>query len=221
MRDRGSLTFFAGNMSSSKSPSLINKALDMINPGGAKVIAFKPDADTRSPKGLIRSRRGDEMKAIEIPVGEPQKILEILEAKEKELGEKIDALVFDEVQFYTANSGFFEIVKGLLDRGYDILAAGLTFNFRGEPFGSTPALIALAQKNVVWCNARCTFKVGDKPCNEEAMFPQRFNHDGTLAPYDAEEIAVGDEDKRRACYYEARCAGHFVIPRKSAVTEKK
>ncbi len=214
-RDKGHLTVFAGNMASDKSGYLIIKAQNLAEHGQCRMLAIKPKADKRNP-GLIWSRRGIEIKAIEVSEEEPQKILEILEAEEARLGEKVDVLVLDEIQFYPAESGFFGVIKGLLDGGYDVLAAGLTLNFRGEPFGPTLWLAALAQKNCVWLNAVCTMEINGRICGEEAMFPQRFNHDKTLAPYDAIEIVIGDEDKRKANYYEARCAAHFVIPKKTS-----
>ena len=58
-------------------------------------------------------------------------------------------------------------MQHLLDLGYDLIAAGLMFDFRGEPFGSTADLALLARDKCVWLHAYCT------ECGSEAEFPQR------------------------------------------------
>ena len=59
------------------------------------------------------------------------------------LGDSIDVVAFDEIQFFPAETRFFEVTNYLLTLGYDVLAAGLDLDFAGRPFGSTPQLWTL------------------------------------------------------------------------------
>jgi thymidine kinase len=58
------------------------------------------------------------------------------------------------VQFLGRDSGFLHVVWDLLDDGYDVLASGLAFDFRGEPFDSTPDLALLAEDRCMWLTVR-------------------------------------------------------------------
>lgn len=98
------------------------------------------------------------------------------------------------------DSGFFRLVGDLLDEGYDILASGLAFDFRGEPFGFTPDLALLAEDRCMWMTVYCT------KCGSRAAYPQRIIN-GSLAPYNSPQIQVGGDET-----YEPRCDEHFVLP---------
>ena len=84
--------------------------------------------------------------------------------------------------------------------GYDMLASGLAFDFRGEPFGSTPDLALLAEDRCMWMTAYCT------KCGSRAAYPQRIIN-GSPAPYNSPQIQVGGDET-----YEPRCDEHFVLP---------
>lgn len=151
------------------------------------------------------------MEAIEIPVSDPWSILRIIRGKENEIGTKFDLIAFDEIQFFPAESGFFEVVDELLSLGYDVIAAGLALDFRRKPFGSTLTLIGLCQNNhnLMWLTSFCV-KYG-KP----APLPQRiFN--GKPAPYDSEQIFVGGREA-----YEARCYTCHELPGRPPTNERK
>ena len=64
---------------------------------------------------------------------------------------------------------------------------GLAFDFRGEPFGSTPDLALLAEDRCMWMTSYCT------KCGMRAAFPQRLI-DGAPAPYDSPQIHVGGDE---------------------------
>ena len=93
-----------------------------------------------------------------------------------------------------------EIWEVLRTREYDILASGLAFDFRGEPFGSTPDLALLAEDRCMWMTAYCT------RCGARAPYPQRIIN-GTPAHYNSPQILVGGDET-----YEPRCDDHFVLP---------
>jgi thymidine kinase len=54
-----------------------------------------------------------------------------------------DAVVIDEVQFF--DDGIVEIAESLADRGIRVIVGGLDRDFRGEPFGPMPELLARAE----------------------------------------------------------------------------
>lgn len=187
-------------MASGKTRHLLTEIDTLRRYGNKKIAVFKPHTDSRSGLNLLKSRRGDEDSAEEISASNPKEIWPILRAKESALGCRYEVIAFDEVQFFARESGFFQTVKHLLDEGYDILASGLAFDFRGEPFGSTPDLALLAEDRCMWMTAYCT------KCGSRAAYPQRIIN-GTPAPYDSPQIQVGGDET-----YEPRCDEHFVLP---------
>ncbi len=194
------LRLFIGNMASGKTRHLLTEIETLRRYGNKKIAVFKPRTDTRSGMNTIRSRRGDEDIAEEITASDPSDLWPILSARESELGCRFEIIAFDEVQFFPRNSGFFQLVKHLLERGYDVIGAGLAFDFRGEPFGSTPDLALLAEDRCMWMTSYCT------KCGGRALYPQRIIN-GEPAHYNSPQILVGGDET-----YEPRCDDHFVLP---------
>jgi thymidine kinase len=187
-------------MASGKTRHLLTEIDTLRKYGNKKIAVFKPATDTRSGFNFLKSRRGDEDTAEEISATSPKELWPILRSHESKAGCRFDIIAFDEVQFFGRDSGFFRLVRDLLDEGYDILASGLAFDFRGEPFGSTPDLALLAEDRCMWMTSYCT------KCGMRAAFPQRLI-DGAPAPYDSPQIHVGGDET-----YEPRCDEHFVLP---------
>lgn len=187
-------------MASGKTRHLLTEIDTLRKYGNKKIAVFKPTTDTRSGFKFLKSRRGDEDDAEELSAANPREIWPILRGHESKAGSRYDIIAFDEVQFFGRDSGFFRIVRDLLDDGYDILASGLAFDFRGEPFGSTPDLTLLAEDRCMWMTSYCT------KCGMRAAYPQRLI-DGNPAPYDSPQIHVGGDET-----YEPRCEEHFVLP---------
>lgn len=201
---RGQLRrLFIGNMFSNKTGLLITEIETLRKYGGKRVLVFKPITDTRSGQGRLRARDGREISAHEVTTKNPWEVLNILRAEESVSGIKFEILAFDEINFFPANSGFYELVSELLNRGYDVIAAGLPVDFRGQPFGSTLLLTWFGQGNCLWLDAYCT------KCGEPASFVQRILPDGSPAPYDGPQVMVGDKE-----IYEPRCDRHFILPGK-------
>src|ERR1700712_2562611 len=124
-------------MASGKTRHLLTEIDTLRKYGNKKIAVFKPRTDTRSGMNFIKSREGDEDAAEEILASHPHELWPLLRVKESAAGCRFQVIAFDEVQFFPRGSGFFQLVKNLLDDGYDVLASGLAFDFRGEPFGST------------------------------------------------------------------------------------
>ena len=70
----------------------------------------------------------------------------------------------DEAQFL--DPGIIEVVQQLAERGVRVLVAGLDMDFRGEPFGSMPTLLSMAER-VDKLHAICMV------CGDEASRTQR------------------------------------------------
>jgi len=104
----------------------------------------------------------------------------------------------DEAQFF--DDELVEIVQSLADRGVRVIVAGLDTDFRGEPFGPMPVLMAKAER-VEKLNAICMV------CGGEASRTQRLVN-GKPARYDDPVVIVGAAE-----LYEARCRRHHVVPR--------
>ncbi|HXJ41468.1 MAG TPA: hypothetical protein VNH18_19465 [Bryobacteraceae bacterium] len=194
------LRLFIGNMASGKTRHLLTEIDTLRRYGNKKIAVFKPRADTRSGVNTIKSRKGDEDAAEEISTTDPSELWAILRARESTAGCRFEIIAFDEVQFFPRASGFFQLVGQLMDQGYDVLGAGLAFDFRGEPFGSTPDLALLAEDRCMWMTSYCT------RCGGRALYPQRII-DGEPASYDSPQILVGGDET-----YEPRCDDHFILP---------
>lgn len=83
-----------------------------------------------------------------------------------------------------------------------MIAAGLDMDFRGEPFGVVPNIMAIAE-SVTKLQAVCSV------CGSPASRTQRLI-DGKPASYDDPVILVGAAES-----YEARCRHHHEVPGKS------
>jgi thymidine kinase len=101
-----------------------------------------------------------------------------------------DAVGIDEVQFF--DDGIVGSISALVARGARVVAAGLAQDFRGEPFGSMPTLLCIAEF-VDKLEAVC------HRCGGPATLTQRLL-DGRPAPFGGETVQIGALDS-----YEARC----------------
>jgi thymidine kinase len=108
-------------------------------------------------------------------------------------------IAIDEVQFLDA--GIVEVASGLANRGRRVILAGIDSDFRGEPFGAMPHLMAISEM-VDKLHAICVL------CGAPASRNQRLIG-GKPAPYESPTIMVGAADS-----YEARCRACHVVPRR-------
>ena len=108
-------------------------------------------------------------------------------------------VAIDEAQFFDWSIA--EVCTQLADRGLRVLVAGLDMDFRGEPFGPIPLLMAQAEL-VDKLQAICVV------CGAPASRTQRLI-DGKPAYYEDEVIMVGASE-----VYEARCRSCHCVPRK-------
>jgi thymidine kinase len=114
-------------------------------------------------------------------------------------------IAIDEVQFLDA--GIVSVVSGLADRGRRVIMAGIDTDFRGEPIGPMPQLMAMAEV-VDKLHAICVL------CGSPASRTQRLL-EGKPAPYDSPTIMVGAADS-----YEARCRACHQVPRRDELQQR-
>ncbi|MFN8108372.1 MAG: thymidine kinase [Thermoleophilia bacterium] len=179
----GWIEVICGPMFSGKSEELIRR-LRRAEIAGQRVLIAKPHIDDRYDISHVVSHSGASIRAV--GVQHPEAIERYLEGH--------DVVGIDEVQFF--DPCVVEVCVRLADRGLRVLAAGLDTDFRAEPFGPMPELLARAEI-VDKLQAVC------HRCGGAATRTQRLV-DGMPAPFSGDTIQVGALDA-----YEARCRGCF------------
>ncbi len=185
---RGSIEVICGSMFSGKTEELIRR-VRRAQIARQKVQVFKPAIDTRYTAEHVASHNGLRVEAV--PVNGVEEIGRRIEAD-------TDVVAIDEAQFLEA--GIVDLCEELADRGVRVIVAGLDMDFRGEPFGPLPALLARAEE-VSKLRAICV------RCGASASRTQRLI-DGRPAAYDDPIILVGAAET-----YEARCRRCHQVPR--------
>jgi thymidine kinase len=185
----GSVEVICGSMFCGKTDELIRR-LRRATIAKQKVQVFKPVIDNRYSVEKVTSHAGSAFDAT--PIQNASQILEQLDSQTTVVG-------IDEAQFF--DDKIVEIVDSLAERGMRVIVAGLDQNFKGEPFGCMPVLMALAEQ-VSKLQAICMV------CGEPASRTQRLVN-GKPAGYDDLEIVVGASEM-----YEARCRLHHEVPKK-------
>jgi thymidine kinase len=182
-------------MFSGKSRELI-RLMHIAEIAGQQTAIFKPRIDTRYSHSDISSHDGIRKQAHVVDTA--REILSIL----SRYATMPEVIAIDEGQFF--DRGLPPVCLWLVDRGRRVVVAGLDRNFRGEPFGSMPDLLACADE-VSKLKAVC---MSCKDPRVTAVLPQRLI-DGRPAPYDSPEVMVGGAD-----FYEARCLDCHEVPGK-------
>ena len=186
---KGWIEVICGPMFAGKSEELIRR-VKTLSYAHQKIVAFKPAIDNRYDKSAIASHDGEKYQAFAINSAE--EILPLVESD-------VQVVAIDEVQFF--KDSIVSICESLADRGVRVIVAGLDTDFRGEPFGVMPLLLARAEF-VTKLSAACTV------CGCAATRTQRLV-DGKPANYDDPIILVGAKES-----YEARCRKHHIVPNK-------
>lgn len=167
-----------GSMFSGKTEELLRR-IRRAQIARQKVQVFKPAIDHRYGGDHVQSH--DSNRVASSPVDKAWDILEKVEDNTRVVG-------IDEAQFF--DEPIVEVAQKLAFRGMRVIVAGLDMDFRGEPFGPMPRLLAVAE-TVTKLSAVCMV------CGGLASRTQRIS--GPAGP-DAERILVGATE-----HYEARC----------------
>lgn len=184
----GVVEVIVGSMFSGKTDELIRR-LRRATIAKQKVQVFKPAIDNRYSEAKVTSHAGSEFDAL--PIQSAKEILAHLDAD-------TTVVAVDEAQFFDPDIN--QIVQRMADSGLRVIVAGLDTDFRGEPFGPMPTLMAQAER-VDKVHAICM------KCAEEASRTQRLL-DGKPAHYNDPIVVIGASE-----LYEARCRKHHEVPR--------
>ena len=133
MEHSGWVEVICGSMFSGKSEELIRR-VRRVQFAKQSIQVFKPAIDNRYSDEAVVSHNGTSVLAI--PVKDSNTILQVLE-------EKTEVVAIDEVQFF--DDAIVEVVQQLANKGYRVMVAGLDQDFRGDPFGKVPELMAIAE----------------------------------------------------------------------------
>ncbi len=183
---RGTIEVVCGSMFSGKSEELIRR-VRRAQIARQRVQIFKHALDDRYTPGAVASHDGARLEAI--PIAHTRELL-------THLGLGLDVVAIDEVQFL--DEGIVPLARQLADRGLRVILAGLDLDFRGEPFGAVPQLLALAEQ-VDKLQAICMV------CGASASRTQRLVN-GQPAHYNDPVILMGASE-----VYEPRCRDHHIV----------
>jgi thymidine kinase len=188
----GWIEVICGSMFCGKTEELIRR-VRRAQIARQKVQVFKPAIDTRYADREVTSHNGLQVEAV--AVADTAQVRTLLEPD-------TTVVALDEVQFF--DNDVITLCDELAAQGKRVIAAGLDMDFRGEPFGPVPTLMARSER-VDKLQAICVV------CGGPASRTQRLI-DGKPAAYDDPVILVGASE-----VYEARCRGCHEVPDPSAI----
>jgi len=176
----GWIEVVCGSMFSGKTEELIRR-LKRAQFAKQKVEIFKPSIDTRYDEDRVVSHNKNEIRSTPVPAAANIRIL----------AQGCDVVGIDEAQFF--DDEIVSVCNDLANSGIRVIVAGLDMDFKGNPFGPMPALMATAEY-VTKVHAVCT-------------------HTGNLAHYsfrktDSDKLVLLGETEEyeplsRAAYYKA------------------
>ncbi len=188
----GWIELVVGPMFSGKSEELIRRVTRAVI-ARQRVQVFKPAIDDRYQATAVASHAGRTIEAV--AVDDTAAIRALLE-------DDVQVVAVDEGQFFDA--ALVPLALELADAGKRVIVAGLDLDFRGEPFGPMPELLAHAEV-VEKLTAICS-------CGRAATRTQRLIG-GHPAHFDDPVILVGASES-----YEPRCRTHHVVLREARDT---
>jgi thymidine kinase len=176
----GSIEVIAGSMFSGKTEELIRR-LRRAKIARQKVEIFKPAMDIRYSVAEVVSH--DENSIMSTPVENSGNIML--------LTGDVDVIGIDEAQFF--DPGLVDVCVTLANMGVRVIIAGLDMDFKGNPFGPIPGLMAVAD-HITKVHAICM------QCGDVAQFSHRFSEADKL-------VLLGEKDEYeplcRTCYTKA------------------
>lgn len=177
----GWIEAITGCMFSGKSEELIRRLRRAVI-AKQKVQIFKPGLDDRYDEDHIVSHSQMRLRSRSIENAE-----QLLTAVDADTA----VVAVDEAQFF--DHEIVDVARTLAESGRRVIVAGLDLDFRGQPFGPMPVLLAVSEyvtKQLAICMV----------CGDPAHFTQRLTGS-------REQIEIGATGM-----YEARCRRHFHAP---------
>ncbi len=184
----GWIEVISGVMFSGKSEELLRRVRRALIARRC-VQVFTSHLDDRYG-GLFTISSHDGHQAEALPVTSSLQVAEAI------LGDT-EVVAIDEAQFL--DDGIIRVANALADRRVRVIVAGTDMDFRGEPFGPLPHLLAIAEK-VDKLHAIC-MRCGDLATRNQRLI------DGKPAPAEGPTIQVGGAES-----YEARCRRCHEVP---------
>ena len=169
----GWIEVICGSMFSGKTEELIRR-LKRAKIAGQRVEIFKPLVDTRYSSEEVVSH--DANSILSIPVEHSTALLKHEEA--------VSVIGIDEAQFFDEDLP--EVCQRLALKGIRVIVAGLDMDYRGQPFGPIPNLLAVAEY-ITKVHAICHH------CGNLATHSYRLSENENT-------VMLGEKDR-----YEARC----------------
>lgn len=176
----GWIEVICGSMFSGKTEELIRR-LKRAQFAKQKVEIFKPAVDVRYDDSFVVSHDANEIRSTPVPAAANIPIL----------ADGCDVVGIDEAQFF--DDEIVRVCNDLANKGIRVIVAGLDMDFKGNPFGPMPNLMATAEY-VTKVHAICT-RTGNL-----AQYSYRKAHSDAL-------VLLGEVDEyeplSRAAFYKA------------------
>lgn len=176
----GWIEVICGPMFAGKTEELIRR-VTRLEYAKKNFLVFKPIIDNRYSFDEVVSHSKYKKKAINI--SKPNDVYEHIRPETQ-------AVIIDEIQFF--DESMIKIVQDLANKGLRVICAGLDLDFKGNPFGIIPQILAIAER-VTKLTAICVC------CGSDATRTQRII-DGHEAYEDDPIVLVGAKES-----YESRC----------------
>lgn len=138
----GWIEVICGSMFSGKTEELIRR-LKRAKFARQKVEIFKPEIDKRYDEEKVISHDSNEIRSTPVSAASSIPIL----------ADGCEVVGIDEAQFF--DDEIVKVCNDLANRGVRVIIAGLDMDFKGNPFGPMPALMATAEY-VTKVHAVCT-----------------------------------------------------------------
>ena len=164
----GWIEVICGSMFSGKTEELIRR-LKRAQIAKQRVEIFKPSIDTRYDDNLVTSHDQNQIPSTPDPAAANIPIL----------ADNCDVVGIDEAQFF--DEEIVNVCNDLANRGIRVIVAGLDMDFKGNPFGPMPALMATAEY-VTKVHAVCT-RTGNL-----AHYSHRMSKDDALVVLGEKEV---------------------------------
>lgn len=138
----GWIEVICGSMFSGKTEELIRR-LKRAKFAKQKVEIFKPEIDKRYHEEMVVSHDSNQIRSTPVPSAATIRLL----------ADGCDVVGIDEAQFF--DDEIVSVCNDLANRGVRVIVAGLDMDFKGNPFGPMPNLMATAEY-VTKVHAVCT-----------------------------------------------------------------
>jgi len=172
--DGGYIEVVCGPMFAGKTEELIRR-IKRLEYAKQKYLVFKPQIDFRYGDDVIASHNKNTRSAINVATSK-----EIL----THITDDVEVVIIDEAQFF--DDQIVHVIDYLADQGLRVIVGGLDRNFRGEPFGPMPQILAIAEV-VTKLTAICQLSGKPATRTQRIINGNPANYDDPIVLIDAEE----------------------------------